>query len=153
GDFVDDFRRAPYPSDWDKKATKQCPLCGFVPGTNGMLTWKEIRDNYLTNLDNASQPYKDGTATLSNGKVGGAKPALVTCRTYSLNYQSFDDFPRACEMGPARNYKAESHVVDELRGAPPLVGSGLDDKPPPPGVGGPISHAASERTTADAPKK
>lgn len=156
GDFVDDFRRAPYPADWDKRATKACPLCGFIPGTNG-LTWKEVKDNYLTSLDNASQPYKDGTAKLSNGATGGAKPALAACLTYSLKYQYFDEFSRACEVWLARNYKSEYHVVDEIRGAPTLVGSGLDDKPPPLAVGGGIWHpalaAAAPDVKKDEPKK
>ena len=33
GNFVDDFRKAPYPKDWDKK--------GFVPGTGDTLSWAE----------------------------------------------------------------------------------------------------------------
>jgi hypothetical protein len=40
----------------------------------------------------------------------------------------------------AKNYKAEYHVVDELRGTPTLANSGLDDKPPPLLVGGAAWH-------------
>ncbi|MFO0667863.1 MAG: hypothetical protein U0174_28175, partial [Polyangiaceae bacterium] len=36
----------------------------------------------------------------------------------------------------AKNYKAEYHVVDELRGAPTLANSGLDEKSPPLLIGG-----------------
>ena len=40
---------------------------------------------------------------------------------YSVKYQYFDEFSRNCEVWLAKNYKAEYHVVDELRGAPTLV--------------------------------
>ena len=53
-----------------------------------------------------------------------------------MKYQYFDEFSRDCEVWLAKNYKAEYHVVDELRGAPTLSNSGLDDKPPPLIVGG-----------------
>jgi len=122
GNYVDDFRRAPYPKDWDKK--------GFVPGTGDTLSWAEVRGNYFANLDGASEPIK----------VQRAKPALVTCLTYSVKYQYFDEFSRACEVWLAKNYKAEYHVVDELRGAPTLVSSGLDDRAPPLLVGGGTWH-------------
>jgi hypothetical protein len=119
---VDDFRRAPYPKDWDKK--------GFVPGTGDTLSWAEVKGNYFANLDGASEPIK----------TGRAKPALVTCLTYSVKYQYFDEYSRACEVWLAKNYKSEYHVVDELRGAPTLVSSGLDDRPPPLLVGGATWH-------------
>jgi hypothetical protein len=48
-----------------------------------------------------------------------------------VKYQYFDEFSRACEVWLAKNYKAEYHVVDELRGAPTLSNSGLDEKAPP----------------------
>ena len=48
-----------------------------------------------------------------------------------MKYQYFDEFSRACEVWLAKNYKAEYHVVDELRGAPTLSNSGLDEKAPP----------------------
>ena len=46
-------------------------------------------------------------------------------------------------MWLAKNYKAEYHVVDELRGAPTLSNSGLDDKSPPLVVGGQLWHPAN----------
>jgi TolA-binding protein len=140
GSFVDDFRRAPYPIDWNQK--------GFVPGTGDTLSWRELRQNYWDNLDAASQPYKDGSATLPDGKHVGAKPALVACLDYSVKYQYFDDFSRACEVWLAKNYKAEYHVVDELRGAPTLSNSGLEDRPPPLLLGGGVWHPAPQAVEA-----
>ena len=43
-------------------------------------------------------------------------------------------------MWLAKNYKAEYHVVDELRGTPTLSNSGLEDKAPPLTLGGLIWH-------------
>ena len=57
-----------------------------------------------------------------------------------MKYQYFDEYSRDCEKWLAKNYKAEYHVVDELRGAPTLSNSGLDDKPPPLIVGGQLWH-------------
>jgi tetratricopeptide (TPR) repeat protein len=122
GEFVDDFRKAPYPKDWDKK--------GFVPGTGDTLTWNEVKRNYLEHLDEASEPIKKEQA----------KPALKRCLDDSVKYQYFDEFSRDCEKWLAKNYKAEYHVVDELRGAPTLSNGGLDDKPPPLIVGGQLWH-------------
>src|SRR5439155_18325102 len=82
----------------------------------------------------------DGSAMMDNKRVG-AKPALVACLDYSVKYQYFDDYSRACEVWLAKNYKAEYHVVDELRGAPTLSNSGLEDRPPPLTLGGAVYHA------------
>jgi TolA-binding protein len=133
GNFVDDFRRAPYPKDWDKKG------CAVACGTADELSWRDIKLNYFNALDSASQPFKDGNATM-DGKRVGAKPALVTCLDYSVKYQYFDDYSRACEVWLAKNYKSEYHVVDELRGAPTLSNSGLEDRPPPLLIGGTVWH-------------
>jgi TolA-binding protein len=122
GDFVDDFRRAPYPKDWDKK--------GFVPGTGDSLSWSEVKANYLMNLDLQSEPIKKEKA----------KPALKRCLDDSVKYQYFDEYSRDCEKWLAKNYKAEYHVVDELRGAPTLSNGGLDDRPPPLVIGGQLWH-------------
>ncbi len=125
GDFVDDFRRAPYPKDWDKK--------GFVPGTGDTLSWSEVRANYLEHLDEASEPIKRDKA----------KPALKRCLDDSVKYQYFDEYSRDCEKWLAKNYKTEYHVVDELRGAPTLSNGGLDDHPPPLIIGGQLWHPAA----------
>jgi hypothetical protein len=112
GSFVDEFRAAPIPEAWKKDA--------------------ELRGVYYDALDGASEPIKSGRA----------KPALVTCLTYSVKFEYFDEFSRACEVWLAKNYKAEYHVVDELRPSPTLSNSGLDDKPPPLLVGGQAWHPA-----------
>ncbi len=122
GNFVDDFRKAPYPKDWDKK--------GFVPGTGDTLSWADIRADYLQHLDEASEPIKRDKA----------KPALKRCLDDSVKYQYFDEYSRDCEKWLAKNYKTEYHVVDELRGAPTLSNGGLDDHPPPLIVGGQLWH-------------
>lgn len=120
GDLVDDFRRAPIPEAWKKDP--------------------EIRGAYFDALDAASEPFK----------VNNAKPALKKCLDLSVKYQYFDEFSRACEVWLAKNYKAEYHVVDELRGAPTLANSGLDEKAPPVLTDGTFWHppaAAPEKTT------
>ncbi len=112
GSFVDEFRGAPIPEAWKKDA--------------------ELRGVYYDALDGASEPIKSGRA----------KPALVTCLAYSVKYEYFDEFSRSCEVWLAKNYKAEFHVVDELRPSPTLSNSGLDDKPPPLLVSGQAWHPA-----------
>jgi len=129
GKFVDEFRAAPIPEAWKKDP--------------------EIRGVYYDNLDRASEPFK----------VGHAKPALKKCLDLSLQYQYFDQFSRDCEVWLAKNYKAEYHVVDELRGAPTQANNGADDNVPPimangqlyepPPVAGPAPAAAA---AAAAPK-
>ena len=85
--------------------------------------WKgtEVEQAYTTALDGASEPYK----------TKHAKPALNDCLALSVRYQYFDGFSRSCEVWLAKKYPAEYHVVDELRGAPSLVNSGLSEKSPP----------------------
>jgi len=120
GDFVDDFRRAPIPTAWKTDA--------------------ELRGVYYDSLDAASEPFK----------VKNAKPALKKCLDLSVKYQYFDEYSRNCEVWLAKNYKAEYHVVDELRGAPTLSNSGLDEKAPPVLTDGTFWHppaAAPEKTT------
>ncbi len=111
GNFVDEFRAAPIPKEWKTDA--------------------ELRGAYYDALDAASEPFKSRHA----------KPALEKCLKLSVEQQYFDDFSRACEVWLAKNYKAEYHVVDELRGAPTLSNSGLDDRPPPLTVNGTPWHA------------
>jgi tetratricopeptide (TPR) repeat protein len=123
GNFVDEFRKAPTPKEWDKHPN------ALVPGTVD-LTWGEIKRTYLQHLDEASEPIKKERA----------KPALKRCLDDSVKYQYFDEFSRDCEKWLAKNYKTEYHVVDELRGAPTLSNGGLDDRPPPLIVGGQLWH-------------
>jgi len=110
GTFVDEFRAAPIPKEWAKD--------------------NEIRGTYYEHLDEASQPVKDHQA----------KPALKRCLDDSVKYQYFDEYSRDCEKWLAKNYKAEYHVVDELRGAPTLSNGGLEDRPPPLIIGGQLWH-------------
>lgn len=127
GNFVDDFRRAPIPKAWK--------------------TDPEIRGTYYDALDGASEPFK----------TNNAKPALKKCLDLSVKYQYFDSYSRDCEVWLAKNYKAEYHVVDELRGSPTLSNSGLDEKNPPILVGGqawrPPSAAPTEKAGAETPAK
>ena len=90
----------------------------------------ELEQVYSTGIDVASEPYK----------VQHARPALKKCLDLSTKHQYFDAFSRSCEVWLAKNYKAEYHVVDELRGAPTLPNSGLDEKAPPVLVGGGFWH-------------
>jgi hypothetical protein len=134
GGLVDDFRRAPYPAQWNQK--------GFVPGTGDTLSWADVKLNYMNSLDQASEPFK----------VNHAKPALKKCLDLSVKYQFFDEFSRACEVWLAKNYKAEYHVVDEIRGAPTLANSGLDERSPPVLVGGSFWHpqaATADKSASD----
>ena len=57
-----------------------------------------------------------------------AKNAFKTCLTYSVKYQFFDEYSRACEVWLSKNYGAEFHLIDEFRGAPTRVNSGLSDR-------------------------
>ena len=112
GNFVDEFRAAPIPKEWKTDA--------------------ELRGAYYDALDAASEPFKSKHA----------KPALEKCLKLSVEQQYFDEFSRACEVWLAKNYKAEFHVVDELRPSPTLSNGGLEDKPPPLLVGGQAWHPA-----------
>ena len=106
-------------------------------------SWKgtEIEQVYTTNIDMASEPYK----------VQHARPALKKCLDLSTKHQYFDAFSRSCEVWLAKNYKAEYHVVDELRGAPTMPNSGLDEKAPPVLVGGGFYHPAAATPDKQSP--
>ncbi len=80
----------------------------------------ELRTIYYNALDEASEPQKQR-----------AKAAYETCLKYSVTYQYFDDFSRACEVWLSKTYKAEYHQVDEFRAVPNRVNSGLSDRPYP----------------------
>jgi TolA-binding protein len=117
GDFVKEFRSAPYPKQWDSP--------GYVPNTDPPLLWQELRDEYLKNLDEASDPQKKQ-----------AKAAFVTCLDYSLKYQYFDARSRACEEWLSKNYASEFHLIDEYRGAASWVNTPLDERSQPLAIGG-----------------
>jgi hypothetical protein len=85
----------------------------------------EIRTAYYGSLDDASEPFKQQ-----------AKGAYQVCIGYSVKYQYFDQYSRACEEWLATNYKAEFHLVDEFRGAPDKVNNPLDERAHPLALGG-----------------
>lgn len=85
----------------------------------------ELRTAYYGALDDASEPQKQQ-----------AKSAYEVCLGYSVKYQYFDEFSRACEEWLAQNYKNEYHVVDEFRGAPNRVNSALREQGSPLRIGG-----------------
>jgi tetratricopeptide (TPR) repeat protein len=107
GDFVRNFRDAPIPKEWNGH--------GVVPGTDG-LTYDELRGEYYASLDEASEPQKQS-----------AKAAFKTCLDYSVKFQFFDEYSRKCEEWLSKNYGAEYHLIDEFRGSPSRVNSGLDE--------------------------
>ena len=101
----------------------------------------ELRTAYYGALDEASEPQKQM-----------AKGAFSTCLDYSVKYQYFDEFSRACEEWLAQNYKSEYHLVDEFRGAPNRVNSVLREQGNPLRIGGePI--AATVQTAEPVAKK
>jgi tetratricopeptide (TPR) repeat protein len=108
GKFVAEFRAAPIPSEWKKNGPH--PL---IPD----LTWEEVRGNYYASLDEASEPQKQA-----------AKAAFKTCLDLSVKYQFFDEYSRKCEEWLSKNYASEYHLIDEFRGAPSRVNSGLTDR-------------------------
>jgi tetratricopeptide (TPR) repeat protein len=77
----------------------------------------ELRFAYINALDEASEPFKQR-----------ARAAFETCLGYSVKYQFFDEYSRACEEWLSKSYKNDYHQVDEFRGAPTRVNSGLSDR-------------------------
>ncbi len=108
GRFVAEFRAAPIPKEWKGH--------GIVPGTTD-LTYDELRGEYYAKLDEASEPQKQV-----------AKGAFATCLNYSVKFQYFDENSRKCEEWLSKNYGAEYHLIDEFRGSPSRVNSGLEER-------------------------
>ncbi len=130
--FVAEFRAAPIPKEWKGS--------GPIPGLD--LTWEELRGTYYQSLDEASEPQKQQ-----------AKGAFKTCLNYSVKYQYFDEYSRACEVWLSKNYGAEYHLIDEFRGSPTRVNSGLSDRPAPLNLDGtPFRDqpAVADKPSADA---
>ncbi len=117
GRFVADFRTAPYPKEWNRD--------GFVPGLEPPLLWAELKATYLARLDAASEREKRA-----------ARGAYDTCLRYSVKFQFFDEDSRSCEEWLSKNYPNDYHLIDEFRGAPDRVNSGLDERPQPLNIGG-----------------
>jgi hypothetical protein len=148
GKFVAEFRAAPIPREWKGH--------GNVPGA-GDLTYDELRGTYYQSLDEASEPQKQA-----------AKAAYKTCLDLSVKYQYFDDYSRACEVWLSKNYGAEYHLIDEFRGSPSRMNSGLEDRatpvnldgtvvareaPPPPPEEKPAAATEEKTPPKGAPKK
>ncbi|MCH2110464.1 MAG: hypothetical protein MK135_14170, partial [Polyangiaceae bacterium] len=85
----------------------------------------EIRTAYYAGLDEASEPFKIQ-----------AKGAYQICLGYSVKYQYFDQYSRACEEWLADNYKAEFHLIDEFSGSPNKVNNPLEEQAFPLELGG-----------------
>jgi hypothetical protein len=85
----------------------------------------EIRTAYYGALDDASEPFKQS-----------ARGAYEVCLGYSVKYQYYDEFSRACEKWLAENYKSDYHLIDEFRGSPNRVNSTLKERPYPLQIGG-----------------
>jgi len=138
GKFVAEFRAAPIPKEWKGH--------GPVPGA-GDLTYDELRGEYFSKLDEASEPQKQT-----------AKGAFKTCLDYSVRYQFFDEYSRKCEEWLSHNYGAEYHLIDEFRGSPSRVNSGLNEAGQPLSLDGTVystvsAAPADEKPTADAEEK
>jgi hypothetical protein len=118
GTYVAEFRAAPIPKEWKQKGTS--PYGDPKDPSAPPLTWDEIRGAYYASLDQASEPDKQR-----------AKAAYKKCLDYSVKYQYFDEYSRKCEVWLSKNYGAEYHLIDEFRGSPSRVNSGLSDRPQP----------------------
>jgi hypothetical protein len=115
GRFVAEFRAAPIPKEWKQKGTS--PFGDPNDPSAPPLTWDEIRGAYYASLDGASEPQKQR-----------AKAAYKKCLDYSVKYQYFDEYSRSCEVWLSKSYGAEYHLIDEFRGSPSRVNSGLSDR-------------------------
>lgn len=101
----------------------------------------ELRQAYYASLDEASEPQK-----LT------AKGAFKVCLDYSVTYQYFDEYTRACEEWLAQNYKSEFHLIDEFRGAPTRVNSTLKERSYPLQMSG-EPYVISAKKKAERPAK
>ena len=110
GTLVNEFIAAPYPKEWDQP--------GMIPNVTPPTPWSALRAEYQAKLAEAVEPYKVF-----------AKSVYNECLEYGILYQYFDGELRSCEQWLARNYPNEYHMVDEFRGSPSKVNSGLDERP------------------------
>ncbi|MCC6214788.1 MAG: tetratricopeptide repeat protein [Polyangiaceae bacterium] len=101
----------------------------------------ELRQAYFAALDESSEPQKQV-----------AKGAYRTCLEYSVKYQYFDEYSRACEAWLAENYKSEYHLVDEFSGSASRVNSTLKERPYPLKIGGEPLITAPPSTEPEKPK-
>jgi hypothetical protein len=126
--FVAEFRAAPIPKEWKGN--------GMIAGTD--LSYAELRGEYYAKLDEASEPQKQA-----------AKAAFKKCLDYSVRFQYFDEYSRTCEVWLSKNYGAEYHLIDEFRGSPSRVNSGLSERAQPVNIDGsgyvPVSDAPADK--------
>ncbi len=115
GRYVAEFRAAPYPKGWDQPGDSPFGEPGNPDAPP--LLWSEIRAHYLASLDGASEKEKQK-----------AKAAYTTCLSYSVKYEYFDKHSRSCEEWLSKQYPGEFHLIDEFRGSPTRVNSGLDER-------------------------
>lgn len=115
GRFVAEFRAAPIPRDWKQNG----------PSPYGDLLWEEIRGAYYAKLDEVSERDKQA-----------AKGAYKVCLDLSVKHQYFDENSRACEKWLSTNYPAEYQLIDEFRGSPNRLGSGLNERVTPLNIDG-----------------
>ncbi|WP_245677794.1 tetratricopeptide repeat protein [Chondromyces crocatus] len=130
--FVAEFRAAPIPKEWKQS--------GPIPGLAD-LTWDDLRLTYYNSLDEASEPQKQQ-----------AKAAYKTCLNYSVKWQYFDEYSRACEVWLSKSYPAEFHLVDEFRGSPSRMSSGLSERSAPLNLDGSPFRDVGATAATDAPK-
>jgi tetratricopeptide (TPR) repeat protein len=140
GSYVEEFRSAPYPKEWDKKGAS--PFGDPADPTAPPLLWLEIRGQYLASLDAASEKQKRQ-----------AKGAFQTCLAYSVKYQYFDQDSRSCEKWLSKKYPAEFHLIDEYGGSPTRVNSPLDERPPALNIDGTPAIEDTRGAAAEADEK
>ncbi len=100
-----------------------------------------VKQAYYAALDEKSEPWKLQ-----------AKSAFGECLAYSVRYQYFDEYSRACEQWLAENYKAEFHLIDEFKGDPNRVNRVLAERPYPLQLGGePVLSLPQEGGSKKAP--
>ena len=121
GKFVAEFRAAPIPKEWTQNG----------PSPYGDLLWEEIRGAYYGELDRVSEPDRQA-----------AKAANKGCLDLSVRHQYFDDFSRSCEQWLSKHFPSEYHLIDEFRGAPKRVGTGMSERAVPVNMDGSAKVAA-----------
>ena len=126
GNFVDEFRARSYPEGVGQEGLR---------ARHGDSSAGRVRRLLR----------RTSTRRASRSSRGTREAGAQACLDYSVKYQYFDEFSRDCEKWLAKNYKAEYHVVDELRGAPTLSNSGLDDSRRRSSSGGPLWHPVAGR--------
>lgn len=139
GRYVAEFRAAPYPREWDQKGNS--PFGDPNDPSAPPLSWAEIRAQYLASLDGASEKQKKQ-----------ARAAYETCLNYSVKYQYFDEDSRSCEKWLSKSYPNDFHLIDEFRGTPSRVNSGLDERAQPLATDGTPVQIDTRQKDADAEK-